>query len=519
VAIVEKRKDPQMKKDTFKIFVAIVRAFADYLNKGNDATLRADEIHNFVCRHLRYAKTKDKKMVRGIVMQGLNTLRAKKILYAEVELPENDVLSRPKSVEARTIYGLTHDAFAYLTVGLKLPKYSVTGEQTITNLLNRFGIFPDAQQVDTRIIPAVPAPAAAVIPPPVVVEDTPPVTPSTEAELEPNRFSNNVQRVAAEVRNIRWRNTHTPAALLGALRAARAFSNDARVYSPGINWDGHKATEAAEQLHARGLLEWAVIAAVKSDYRNTTHKRHGMYLTELGRQVADAGDFVDNRPPEPHRVKEQKMGDMLKGAKKAAAVPQHAAPAAAVEANVTADNPYAVTLRDGSVVRCATPAAALELARQVAAMADPAATPAPETSATPVAVAEPVRIMLSEDQTIARVVAPTSTELFARVKALADAQLPTGETAETVNALALYHALTQLAYVIAGLKYVVSQRLDDNAEFDVSNFDDYVAQLQLDMEQLERGQARQLTVYAPVVAKLEKTRKLTRKIHRKPWET
>jgi hypothetical protein len=510
-----------MKKDTFKIFIAIVRSFADYLAKGNDVTLRTDEIHNFVCRHLRYSKTKDKKQVRGIVIQGLTTLRARKILYAEVELPENDVLSRPKSVEMRTIFGLTHDAYSYLIVSAIQPRRAATSEQTIVSLLRRFGVVPDAADGDKRI-----EPAPVVSEEPVVIVDAENVTPTkpTEEEEVVSRLTsnNNAQRIASEVRNIRWRNSHTPAALLGALRAVRAFSSDTRAYSPSIDWDGHRATEAADHLHARGLLEWAIITPVKSEQRNTTHKKQGMYLTSLGQQVAEAGNFVDNRPPEPHRIaKEAKMGDVMKGAKKVASQPQtqHAAPA-----HNTGENQYSVTLPDGTVISCANAAAAVELAREMAAMSpatQPATAQAEETDAAPAATAvvEPLPIMLSEDQTIARIVAPATTELFARVKALVQAQLPTGETAEVVNTLGLYHALTQLSYVIAGLKYVVSQRIDDNAAFDVANLDDYVAQLQLDMEQLERGQTRQLTIYAPVVAKLETSRKLTRKIHRRPWET
>ena len=95
---------------------------------------------------------------------------------------------------------------------------------------------------------------------------------------------------------------------------------------------------------------------------------------------------------------------------------------------------------------------------------------------------------LSLDATIAQIVAPT---VQALCQAIADAN---GHAPDGLDTVFLCHAITTVHNVVSALKHVVRERLADGQRFPAKDIVDYGAQVALDMEQLQAGKSRKLTL-------------------------
>ena len=482
-----------MKQQTIKICLAVVRVFLDCVTKGNDTTLHVDAINNGVCRQLRLNKNKEKKNTRGTVIQVIKVLKENRVLCASPLGPEHDLLKRVQPVDNRTVYNISREAYRFVTSHNLLPEYASTSDATLRAMLHKFGVIPaDEARVNVMKTPT-------WVEPPIAVETAPLVTTPPEpeeketpvmAETKPTTTNGHdadyfekqvITTIVSALNRLVWSNQHTPRALLGALRAANAVSADTGASGRSIKWEAHLLSAAAQVLVKYKLLAWRNVTPVVWTHKKPAIKHSGAYLTELGKMVADAGNYVDDRDAHYHapHVAKKKEGNMLKNEKKTTTPVGEQDDTKAIM----------VPTPDGGYVRCFDPNVAVAL---LAAFNNRTAgtTVVPAVAEAAVAVVEaqeeetaPEKIVLSDYATIATIVGPTTKTLFTQIQSLLTSATDLGQV-EAINQEGLYFAISELQEIIGGLKWELSRCFAEEQEFNVPRAMDYAAQVELEMEQL-----------------------------------
>lgn len=462
-----------MNKETQKILFAVLRVFVDDINRGNDNTLHAHEITNQVCRALHRRKEKEKKNTHTHVVTALRALKAKRILFEAIDDWSDDRLARPKSVEKRSAFGLTRPALEYLTDVEKLKEYSAKSDAALSAMLAEFGVITPKQK-EISVVPA------------VLVETIQAIEQKENMannEESPVASDNNVRRIAAEIKNFPFLSAFTPARLLGALRAINATSVESACSAADIGWEPHKIQNASPALAARGLVAWRHEVPLQPKNRAAATKRMGIYLTDLGRRVAEEGNFYDVIPDnERWSYSTQKQGIMLKNSKKSESVRPTGQPG-----QVTIRLPNGTTIT-GDV------ATAMEFYQRTG-------------QSPPNAVehdVKPTTNTLGVYETITAFVTDIARAAAASIERMSHAALPDGAVAEKVDPMSLSFAVTQATYIMHDLKYELAEVLcaaeDPNGvggEIDMKRLQDYFAGIELAAEEILRGGSRSLPSLKP----------------------
>lgn len=459
-----------MNGEILKIGLAVLRIFIDCHNKGNECTLGLEALNNQVCRNMSRSSKKDRQRTRVHMVSALQALTDKRILFMGTEKWSDDPLGRPKEKQTKYVYGLTNAALDHITMtSANVEGHSAQSKIALMDLLASFRVIKPQNEEQMRFNPP-PAVLAETIT--AIVEKESDVT-TRSANITVSANNNNVQRLVSEIRNAAWHNASSPANLVGALRQKNANTPARGVNAPDLQFEPHKLKDAAARLLACGVAVYAKTSTVNSDTRNTSLKQSGLYLTELGVAVAEAGDFRDNREPHERYIKKKmKAGQMVKNSKKTLAViPQSTGTA------------MEVRLPNGTVVPCRNAEEAAAFCLAVSGR------PAPQgfvnAATTP---DEPATLSL--DATIAQIVSPT---VQALCQAIADAD-SSKDAPEGLDTVFLCHAITTVHNIVSALKHVVRERLADGQRFSAKEIVDYGAQVALDMEQLQEGKSRKLTL-------------------------
>lgn len=451
-----------MTKETLKIMVATLRVFVAGAQKGNAVTVHAHEVTNQVCRELRRRKEKEKKNTHGFVITALRALKGGRVLFEAEDSWEDDKLNRPKPVEFKRVFGLTDVALEYVARKRRAGE-SILSESFLIDMMRSFGLLP-------RLAPAVSREER----PEVLVEAIEEIGASNEEEevmeKTPAVVNHNAARIASEVKKIGIvTRDKSPERLLGALLQVAAFDADSATVAENIGWDPHTIKPCRDAIQHLNLIGVKQVMTVNLPGVGQHERNRGIFLTSLGRQVAEAGGFEDHINPEQrwsrytHR---KKAGNMLKNSKR---------PAAAGGGGIS------ITLPDGSVISNLTVQEAVELQRAFgSAPAAGDAVVAVNGGQAAVAVAAPPK-MLSTYRTIGVMLSAVTNAICSTVD-----KLQTIEDSEAVNIDGVSCSLTEIEHVITGLKHYVNRCLRGEVEFDLKGLQDYAAQMDLDVERIER---------------------------------
>jgi hypothetical protein len=451
-----------MTKETLKIMVATLRVFVAGAQKGNAVTIHAHEVTNQVCRELHRRKEKEKKNTHGFVVTALRALKGGRVLFEAEDSWADDKLNRPKTVEFKRVFGLTDVALEYVARKRREGE-SVLRESFLMDMMRSFGLLPKLE-------------------PAVVREDRPEALIAAVTEIETNYeeeevmqntkavVNNNAARIASEVRNIGVVcRDKSPERLLGALRQVSAFDADSATVAEVIGWDPHTIKPCRDSIRHLNLIGVKQVMTVNLPGAGQHERSRGIFLTPLGRQVAEAGGFEDHVSPEQrwsrytHR---KKNGDMLKNSKKPAA---------------SGGGGISLTLPDGSVISNLTVQEAVELQRAFGSAPTSGEMPvAAGGGQAPVAVAAPPKT-LGTYRTIGVMLSAVTNAICSTVE-----KLQTIENSEAVNIDGVSCSLTEIEHVITGLKHYVNRCLRGEVEFDLKGLQDYAAQMDLDVERIER---------------------------------
>lgn len=461
-----------MTKETLKTFVAVLRVFVGAINKGNAITLHENEISNQVCRGLHKRKEKEIKHTRNMVGFVIKSLKSGRILYEAVDSWADDKLHRAKPLADKRLFGLTDAAIKYVEdhIVLDLPTMS---DQFLLDMLrdDQFGVLPPERAAAGATVPAVLVEAVETI-----KQET---VPQKEKETPPMQTNNNVARIVSEVRNIGpVCRDKSPERLLGALLQVSAFDEAAAAVAESIGWDPHTIKPCRDAIKHLNLLGVKQVMQVNLPGVGVHERHKGIFLTPLGRQVAEAGKFEDHVSPEQRWSrydKKKKSSPLLKNSKKPAPAP--------TRGNI------AVALPDGVVVYCSTATEAMAIRREFAestAASGTVAEPAEATTAVAV-VARPK--MLGLYATIGTVLQAFTNSLCSAIVGLEAA-----ENMDTVNVDGVSCALTEVQHVMNGLKSYVNRCVRENKPIDVKLLQDYAAQVELDVERI--AEQREISVLA-----------------------
>lgn len=453
-----------MTKETLKIMVATLRVFVAGAQKGNAVTVHAHEVTNQVCRELHRRKEKEKKNTHGFVVTALRAFKGGRVLFEAEDSWADDKLNRPKTVEFKRVFGLTDVALEYVSRKQREGE-SVLRESFLMDMMRSFGLLP-------KLAPA------------VAREDRPEALIEAVTEIETNHeeeevmqntkvaVNNNAARIASEVRNIGIvTRDKSPARLLGALLQVSAFDADSATVAEVIGWDPHTIKPCRDAIQHLNLIGVKQVMTVNLPGVGPHERSRGIFLTPLGRQVAESGGFEDHIAPEQrwsrytHRKK--KNGNMLKNSKR--------------PASASGGGGISITLPDGSVISNLTVQEAVELQRAFGSTPAPAdAAVAIGGSQAPVAVAAPPKT-LGTYRTIGVMLSAVTNAICSTVE-----KLQTMENSEAVNIDGVSCSLTEIEHVITGLKHYVNRCLRGEVEFDLKGLQDYAAQMDLDVERIER---------------------------------
>lgn len=440
-----------MSKETVKILIAVLRVFVTSIGKGNLVTLHANEVTNQVCRNLHRRKEKEKKNTHGFVVTALRALKGHKVLFEVVDNWDDDKLKRFKPVDGRKVFGLTDPAVDFATKH-KNAGETITTDQFMLTMLQYFDV-----------LPAEPKPAETV--PAVLVEAITEIKES-EKEMTLTTVNHNAARIASEIANLESHTDFTPRRLLGTLRELEAFSADTAALAPTIGWEPHQIQKCRHELMRRDLIAWRKIVPVNFESRDKATRYEGLYLTPLGRAVAEAGDFVNDLPPEKRwtRKTKQKEGSMLKDSKKPETTPP-----------VSVEGKIVLKLRDGTTLYCSSPK---EAAEAYAALGS-AAGAVESVADAPAAVQ--TQTTVGTYKTIAEMLRAVTNAMCSAINGLS-----TMDGANAVNVDAVSCSLTEIGHLITGFKHYINNCLKTDTDVDVKMLQDYAAQMELDLERFEK---------------------------------
>jgi len=425
-----------MKPQTVNVIKEIVRYFIGCYDRGNAVTANTNTVHTEVCRRLHIVRQANKNNYRGLVIEGLRTLKKHVVLFETVTPKENDILNKAISIDNRTVYGLTMAVEDYLTRP-SVGDNNTLSDRYITTMLQHFNVLAK--------------PAA-----PVAVE---------KVKID---MTNNVERLVATVRNASnsWAYPNTPADLLGGLYALHQtvpVDTDPPLVASAakLNWPNRLKkhySEACKFLTKHGLVESAAERKRKQGGREIALP-HGIRLTPLGVEVAISGDFKDLRTEA-----KTKAGTMLKGQKQNP--PETPAPPAS-----------------GTDTQ--------EMLRTIAALQERLSALEQQKKH------EPPAEELSEEPTHYDEQSTMSMILGAAIPAMIGAFRSVIDDPETItdagdepathiNPTGLYLTLTEIEETVRGIKAYASECIKRNEQIDLALIDAYAADFQKAAAELER---------------------------------
>lgn len=459
-----------MTNETLKKLLGVLRVFVGAASKGNPVTLYENEILTQVCKDLHIRKEKEIKRNKPLIRTILSNLKTGRILYETVvDNTSTDKLNRLQPIEIRRMFGLTDPAVRYIQARLSNDA-TPTSEKFLLAMLrhDRFAILPSE--------PLTTAPEATPATLVEAVEDikqeiTPKMdTTITEAAMTP--INHNAARIAAEVRNIGTRvGDKSPERLLGALRQLSAFDGNSAAVATTIGWDPHAIKPCRDAIQHLNLIGVKKLMHVHTS-GGQNHRRHkGIFLTPLGRQVAEIGGFEDHIPPDQRWSRSptgKKNGNMLKNSKK--------------EQKPNEAGGVCIRLSDGSVVSNLTVQEAIEFQRAfgLTPAAGPVDVPGEPVASTATAVAVKIKT-LNDYQTIAALLRAVTTALCTTI-----ADLETRNESEAVNVGGVSLGLTEVGHMLTGFKHYINRCVRGEATLDIKSLQDYAAQMELDLERIEK---------------------------------
>jgi hypothetical protein len=423
-----------MKPQTVNVIKEIVRYFIGCYNRGNAVTANTNTVHTEVCRRLHIVRQANKNNYRGLVIEGLRTLKKHIVLFETVTPKENDILNKAISIDNRTVYGLTMAVEDYLTRPSVGDNNNTLSDRYITTMLQHFNVL------------AKPAAPAAV----------------EEVEID---MTNNVERLVATVRNASnsWAYPNTPADLLGGLYTLhQTVPIDTFVASAAkLNWP-HRLkkhySEACKFLIKHGLIESAAERKIKQSGREISLP-HGIRLTPLGVEVAISGDFKDLRTEA-----KTKAGTMLKGQK------QNPPKTPAVTASGADTQEMLRTI--------AALQERLSALEQQKKHEQPAEDPAEEP------VEEPTHY--DEPTTMSMILGAAIPAIIGAFRSVIDDPETTADPATHINPTGLYLTLTEIEETVRGIKAYASECIKRDEQIDIALIETYAADFQKAAAELER---------------------------------
>jgi hypothetical protein len=437
-----------MKPQTVNVIKEIVRHFIKCYDCGNAVTANTNTVHAEVCRRLHIVRRANKTNYRGLVIEGLRTLKKHIVLFETVMPKENDLLNKAISIDNRTVYGLTMAVEDYLTRPNNGAGNTLS-DQYITTMLQHFNVLPK--------------PAA-----PVVVEE----------EMQSD-MTNNIERLVATVRNASgpWPAGRSPADLLGGLyafyqsipadEAAAVVASAAK-----LNWPRtlhRQYTKARGFLIQHGLAAIAGLRNKKQGNRNIAAP-YGIRLTPLGAEVAISGDFKDYK-----RKTKTKSGTMLKGQKQN--LPENSADVDTqnLQTFVTAQEAERLIAiaqeQDQTIEKLMNRVAALEQQKN-------AAPKTAEPGEEPTRYPEQATMSM-----ILKTAVPAIVEAFGSV---IDDPETTDNPATHIHPVGLYLTLTEITKAVNGIKAYVSECLVNDEQIDLALIREYAADFEKATGELER---------------------------------
>lgn len=495
-----------MQEKTLKILVAVLRVFVGSVDRGNPITLHEHEVINQVCRGLHKRKEKEIKNTRGLVVFAIRTLKGARVLYEAVDSWSDDKLNRPKSLSEKKLFGLTDPALRYIEEHM-LAGVNTRGNQFLIDMMraDEFKILPKTATTVTvtGLVSTPPAliETVAAIKQEQKQEETTPVPRENTPAAENSAASHNVQRLITTVRNksASWPSQSTPSDLLGGLYEhylANEGENANAASAIKLGWPERRRRvyrDAVKFLKSHGLVE--DLASRRAPGSNKL-RAYGVKLTDLGLEVADAGEFKDTRPAaernnataEDTKIAPTKNNPMLKGQKKHAPTPSDDIPTSPRQLEQLLEQMQKmreeiIALREGR-----------------------------DFESDEVESSQPTNIQQLQMPTMRILLSHMVSGMVDAFAGLLD------DTHNCVNATGAYLALTELEKVIFGFKAYISECLRDDTLVDIALMrqyaDDYREAIAKSLE-VDRGTA------VPIMAeKIVTKRSLVgdAAINRRPWK-
>jgi hypothetical protein len=504
-----------MNKETFKTLLAVLRVFVSAVNRGHDSTLHAHEVTNEVCRIFQRRKDSEKKNTHGFVVAALRALKAKQILFEAIDDWSDDRLNRPKAAEHKRTFGLTIPALDYLTSERNSTDYSGKSDALLTNMLAYFDVIPRQQNPNT-VVPAVLVETVRRI------EQKEKVMTEKHTLADTTPADNNVQRLVATVNNTsdKWLTNSTPRDLLGgllALEQSGETNENVPASTAKLLWPDSKRTNyvaAREFLRQHNLID--SFKECKNPHDSNSTRPYGIKLTALGREVAVAGEFKDERPAAERWHTKAKNGGknatMIKGNKKRMSAdatnntPVHA------PSGPISDVDFKTMMTQFQTIMTSL-SQRVEAAEKALETADKTGVALPAVQHTAAAKL----VEYDEQETMRRVLRDAVKLLTSAFWALIDdpkEMKNNEEPATAVNAAGLYLALTEIEKAVHGIKAYVSECMDNETDVDLEMIAKYADDYSRAAEELPT----KLTL--PIMAtELLLRRRLTgdKAVHRTKW--
>lgn len=323
-----------MDSERLKFCINALRIFIRGGERGNYLTLHADEIENSLCRSMCKRSANDRRNIHDQLLAILNALKDKGVFFLGQDDWSDDKLPRSKKKDKKKIYGLTDRAIKFLELQ-KAAGNSGESNDTIKRLLQHFDILPRQEpeqtptpnvaveaeentqkqtEEDMRIIDVIPQqveiPAANQTP--AINTNT---TPKTDAA---SNKSTSISQIVAKLNNAS-RSDQTrfvPSQLLADLVRAKALSASTYATGKKLDWPSGSYTNALKLLKELGLIDNASRLITNNDGEKYA-RAYGIWLTDLGVQVAESADVVTKYPPvSPNIRRSRQIMVADKGAKK-----------------------------------------------------------------------------------------------------------------------------------------------------------------------------------------------------------
>jgi hypothetical protein len=466
-----------MNRDTLKILVDVLRVFIDAAPGAG--MLTASAVTEKICLALQRRKEKEKKNTHGYVLAALRALKAKQILFESIDATE--LGSQSKRTEAPRLFGFTNPAIDYLTTDNHLRGYSVRSEAVLVDMLIAFNVI--AQPHGSRVT----VPAALVETVRAIEQKAHITAPKTQPTEEDSvsepvlTADNNVQRLVATVRNRsdEWPTNSTPKDLLGGLLAldqSGETNADVQASQAKLLWPDSKRPNyiaVCTFLRQHNLI--CSFKECKSPNNPNGTRPYGIKLTDLGRAVAVAGEFKDERPSEERwNTRSQNNGKkstLLKKDKKRMNADDENSPATGPREPISIADFHTMMSHFKSF------ASSLEQRLAAAEQAINARDKVPPTNnQTAAASVETAGLEYDEQETMRLVLKDAVRFLVASFKSLIDnpEELEHDEKPATViNSSGLYLALTEIEQVVHGIKAYVSECLYTHTDVDLEMIERY----------------------------------------------